>query len=340
MPERRLTNEWEVSAFDREKGEWTTTTNHAYEPVDPEVSERDFIRQAAPTIIRPTRRSHPQRRDELTVAFGDAQIGYRGEETFHDERAMSLAHIACRELQPDNIVLTGDMIDLPGLSRYENRPDWQFRTQQAIDRYHTFLAQLRADSPNSKIVAVGGNHEERMLAGVRRNAAELLGIRRANADKMLGVLTVPFLVRFDELDIESVDGYPNAAYWLERDLKVTHGTQTRKGGSNAASYLARESTSTIYGHSHRMEVAYRTIPSGAHGEGRTLLAASPGCLAKTDGSVPGVNYSVDSSGQTVRRAEDWQQGLLIVNHNPRNHEAVPIRITDDGITINGQRFNV
>ena len=300
---------------------------------DQDISERDFIRQAAPTIIRPSRRIRPTRRDELTIAFGDAQIGFRGEETFHDERAMALATVACRELQPDNIVLTGDMIDLPGLSRYEQRPDWQNRTQQAIDRYHTFLAQLRADSPNARIVAVGGNHEERMLASTRKNAAELLGLRQANVSKLMGVLTVPFLVRFDDLEVESVDGYPNAAHWLEEDLKVTHGTATRKGGSNAATYLNRETSSTIYGHTHRMEVAYRTLPFGRDGGARTILAASPGALARTTGEVPGHNHSVDSEGKTVRRTEDWQQGLLLVHHNPRNHEVNPVRITDEGMRI-------
>lgn len=75
-------------------------------------------------------------------------------------------------------------------------------------------------------------------------------------------------------------------------------------------------------------------------EARTIMAASPGCLAKTDGSVPGVNYSVDSDNRTVKRTEDWQQGLLIINHNPRTHEAIPVRITDEGMTIYDRRYEV
>jgi len=45
MTEKRLTKEWEVSAFDRESNEWTTTMNHAYEAI-PEIP--GFINQAAP----------------------------------------------------------------------------------------------------------------------------------------------------------------------------------------------------------------------------------------------------------------------------------------------------
>lgn len=299
--------------------------------------EPDFIRQAAPTIIRPSRAQRPSRSEELTIAMGDAQIGFRGEEPFHDERAMRLATLACRELKPDHIVLTGDMLDLPAMSRYEQRYDWQHRTQEAIDRYHNFLAQLRADNPNADITAVGGNHEERMLKSTRDNAAEILGLTRANAQRALGVLTVPFLVRYDDLEVNNVDGYPNGAYWLEDNLKVIHGTATRKGGSNAATYLNREVTSTVYGHSHRIELAYRTLPTKA-GQGSTIAAASPGCLARTDGAVPGRNYSVDSENRTVLRSEDWQQGLLIIEHDKNNHNITPVRFDESGMSIWGKRY--
>src|SRR5206468_10414486 len=99
-------------------------------------------------IIKPSKVKKPQRKDTVTLCLGDAQIGYRGEEPFHDERAMELAQIAIKELQPDNIVFTGDMIDLPAMSRFEQRGDWQTTTQRAIDRYHAYLAQTRANAPH------------------------------------------------------------------------------------------------------------------------------------------------------------------------------------------------
>jgi predicted phosphodiesterase len=302
-----------------------------------EASPEQFITQARPTVIRATTRRQPNRKDEVTLAMGDAQIGYRGDEPFHDERAMDFAQLAIREMQPNRIVFTGDMIDLPAMSRFEQRGDWANTTQRAIDRYHDFLAQTRANAPNAEIVVVHGNHEQRMDSFVRRDAAALLGIRRANAERELSVLTLQYLVRYDDLGIQSVDGYPNAAYWLEDNLKVMHGTNVAKSGSNAAKYLREESESVIYGHTHRLEVAYRTLATRLGG--KVLVAASPGCLARTDGAVPGFNYSVDSQGRTVPKAEDWQQGLLVVEHNARVHNITPVRITEEGMNIYGKHYD-
>lgn len=296
-----------------------------------EAEEHLFISQAAPTEIHPIDIPLITRDDKLTVCLGDAQIGFRGDEPFHDENAMKLALIAIRELQPDNVVFTGDMIDLPNMSRWEQRGDWLDTTQRSIDRYHSFLAEVRANAPNARMVVVHGNHEMRLDSTVRRDAAPLLGIKRANADRELPILTLQYLVRYAELGVESFDGYPNAALWLEDNLKVTHGTNVKKGGSNAAKYLNEEDESTIYGHTHRIELAYRTIATRV-GQ-RVIAAASPGCLARTDGAVPGFHYSVDSFGATVPKAEDWQQGILIVRHTPEQHDIQPVRFINNSMRI-------
>lgn len=296
-----------------------------------EVSEDAFIRQAAPTEIHPLEAPIIQRDDSLTVCLGDAQIGYRGDEPFHDEDAMSLSLMAIRELQPDNVVFTGDMIDLPNMSRWEQRQDWLDTTQRSIDRYHEYLAQVRAVVPNARIVVVHGNHESRMDTTVRRDAAPFFGISRANADRELPVLTLPFLVRYEELNVEMVDGYPNAAFWLEDNLKVTHGTNTKKGGFNSGKYLQEENESTIFGHTHRLEMAQRRIATRLGS--RVITAASPGCLARVDGAVPGYRYSVDALGNTVNRAEDWQQGLLIIHHNPERHDIHPVQMENRAMRI-------
>jgi len=334
----RLTErkEWDF-AIKNAEGEIETRrlTSEAYEPA---VERGDFIRQAQPTIVRPTRRRKPVRTDELTIAIGDAQIGYRGQESFHNETSMALAQIAIRELMPDRVLFLGDMIDLAPASTFAQRPDWQNSTQASIDRYHAYLAETRANAPNAEIVTISGNHELRMDKMIRRDAAELLGIRRANAEKELGVLTMGYLMRMGELGITNIDGYPNAAYWLNDNLKATHGTNVAKGGSNAAKYLREEDTGTLYGHTHRLELAYRTIPTRTGS--KTIVAASPGCLAKTDGSVPGYRYSVDDRGDTVHRSEDWQGGLLVIENSQDNYNITPAIMQNGGVNIWGKRYEV
>lgn len=319
MSERRLTREWTVSAFDKDKGEFVSATNQSYEvtPDAPDIPAL-LVREAAPTVITPYNRARKRRRQEqLTLVAGDAQI------PFEDPAAVEVFQQAVLDEQPDNVVFVGDMIDLNAVSRWGTRPEWVGTTQAAIDDYHNLLAQTRANAPNARITVVHGNHEQRLDDYVRKNAMEVLGLRRANMPHELAVLTLQNLVRYEDLAVESIDGYPNGTLWLEDNLKFIHGTGTRKGGSNAAGYLAKERETTIYGHSHRMELAYRTFAKKVGS--LTIAAASPGCLAKIDGSVPGVNHSIDAQGKMVPKASDWQQGMLRIEHTPTTHHITPIR---------------
>lgn len=321
MGERRLNKTWTTSAFNRETNEWESTENHSWEavPETPDIPSL-LVREAAPTIIRPTRRKSPVRKDRLTLVAGDAQI------PFQDDEAVEMFQQEVLNTQPDNVVFVGDMIDLNAVSRFGTRPEWVGTTQKAIDDYHNVLAQTRANAPNANIYVVHGNHEQRLDDYVRKNAMEVLGLRRANMPQELAVLTLQHLVRYDDLEVQSIDGYPNGTLWLEDNLKFTHGTGTKKGGSNAASYLAKERETTVYGHTHRMELAYRTFPRRVGAV--TIAAASPGCLAKIDGSVPGVNYVIDAQGETVKKAQDWQRGMLRIEHSATNHHITPRRFTE------------
>lgn len=327
----RITSRKEYQGFWKDNDGEAHVVDMESKSFQPEVDTGDFIRQAPPTIVRPTRRKRPVRSDTVTLAFGDAQI------PFQNERAMSLALVAVQEIQPDNVVLTGDMLDLPSLSRFEQRSEWAGRMQEAIDRYHLFLAEIRARHIG-RLAVVHGNHEERLPKFLRKDAAELIGIRRANAEKELGVLTIQYLARYDDLDVESVTGYPNGTLWLEDDLQVIHGTQAKKGGLSAANYLKNEQVSTIFGHDHRLQIAWQTRNTRKGGVER--VAASPGCLAMTDGSVPGYHFTTSESGLVVPKAEDWQSGVLLIQHNERTHDVVPLRMSDKGIHMFDRYYDV
>ena len=241
--EQKPAKSWEAGAFDREKGEWVHTTLHSYDHTLEDVDIHDLVvSRAAPTKITPTRRGKAFRSDARTLVAGDAQI------PFQDEQAFERFQRAVVETQPDNIVFVGDMVDLPSMSRFAQRTEWVGSTQDAIDQYHNFLAQTRSNAPDANISVVHGNHEQRMDDYIRKNAAEVLGLRRANASHELAVLTLQYLVRYEDLEINSIDGYPNGTLWLEDNLKAIHGTNVAKGGSNAAKYLKEERETTLYGH--------------------------------------------------------------------------------------------
>jgi hypothetical protein len=120
------------------------------------------------------------------------------------------------------------------------------------------------------------------------------------------------LCNFDEYGFEYLPGYPSSHFWINDKLKVIHGHKHRADGSTAHKYLASEKVSVIYGHIHRREWAERTRHD--HDGAKTIMAASPGCLAKITGAVPSTKGGTDLDGRPLTTIEDWQQGMAVVRY--------------------------
>lgn len=311
-----------------------------YERKLPEVGSEEysklFVTQAPHTVMRSTKRVRPKDRDKVTAIIPDVQIGFRDDQPFHDDRAMMLARLAVREAYPDEVVVLGDLLDLPSVSKYPQRQDWQGTVQRSLDTAHLFLAGLRADVPDAKIVLLGGNHERRWEDNIRKNAAELLGIRRANAGAELGVLTLDYLMRLDELGVEYHSGYPSSHYWVQPNIKAVHGTTTGRSGETASRLLNNAVVSTVQGHSHKLEVAYKTLDEYAGP--RTIWAMVAGALCKTDSSVPSASLTTDSRNELVPQQMNWQQGIAFIESNSSVSYPTLAPITEEGIRVNGRTY--
>ena len=85
--------------------------------IEPTVTKVILLGKLNQLIVRPTRKKTNSFRYCYT-SFGDAQI------PFHDERALDLALLAITEVQPDNVVLLGDMLDPAMQGRFLGRPEW------------------------------------------------------------------------------------------------------------------------------------------------------------------------------------------------------------------------
>lgn len=266
------------------------------------------------------------------VILPDIQIGYfrnkAGElEPTHDERAITVALQFVQDTKPEEIVLLGDNLDLPEMGKYLLYPSYQQTTQASIDRATTLCAELRRAAPHAKITWLAGNHEERMPKFLVTNAAAAYGLRKGNAPDSWPVLSVPYLCRMDDFDITYKPGYPAGDYWLNEKLRIIHGDRVKSSGSTANVYLNAEKTSVIYGHIHRIETAYKTRED--YDGPKTIMAASPGCLARIDGAIPSTKGGVDLDGRPIRRHENWQQGVAIVHYqnkgeNRFTYHCVPI----------------
>lgn len=265
---------------------------------------------------------------KCTLVIPDSQHGFiRHEdgtlEPMHDRRAVDIAIQMARMLsgQIDEIVLMGDMLDLGPFSRWSSEPGIRFVTQPALVEVHWMIAQLRLAAPHARIVYLEGNHELRIEKQLKEFAAgELLNIRPADTLEAPPVLSIRSLLALDALDCEYVQPYGAPHWW--RGVRFQHGHLARPRGKTAAAYLSNATSSTVWGHTHRLELAMRTLdtPKGIS----QMTAMSPGCLCRTDGAVP------HSGGSSPL---DWQQGLGVIWSNNRDDNRFELIQIIDGRAV-------
>jgi hypothetical protein len=252
------------------------------------------------------------------VCLPDMQAGFyrtdRGTlEPIHDEAAIVAALHIVSDLQPDEVVLHGDNLDLPEASKYRLHPTFAETTQAAIDWATGFAAALRAQVPDATIVWLEGNHEARLSNLLLDNARAAYRLRQgASVPHSWPVMSVPHLCRLEDSGITYLDGYPANAYPIANGtVQIIHGHYT--GPTAAMKYLTNEQVSTVYGHTHHPALAWKRVsrPGGA----THLFAATGGCLARLDGTVPSTRTGVSArTGTPVPTTMDWGQGVVVIRH--------------------------
>lgn len=295
--ERRLVKEWEVSAFDRVKNEWTTATNRSYEPVQEftpvEVSPLRFDRKRARKLGAKT-----------ILAIGDSQIGFRriGErmEPLHDTEAMGAVLALARNLRPDVMVDLGDDIDLSELSRFA--PDsthFQNTLGPALQADHDWHARLSEATPEAERHLVDSNHSKRWGDYLLKNAGPMAELPELKLHRIL---------KLEEAGWDFHGGYGSAEYEYADDLAFTHGTIATASSSTAHKLgKINPDRNIIQGHAHRMETQYHTDRRG-----RVFGSFVVGALCRTDGIVPSYHSSIDHNNEPVVHHENWQQGVMVI----------------------------
>lgn len=286
-------------------------------PAWPVVQPAPPVKVAAPKTKRTVLKGW-----HTAVILPDPQIGFRRDietlelDPFHDERAMNIALQVLADVRPDVVVNLGDFMDFAVFGSFDQEPGFVLTTQPAIDRGSLFLAEQRAAAPEAEITLLEGNHDRRLQKWITKNAKEAFGLKRANDPEGWPLLSVPTLLRLDELGVQYIEGYPAGEFWLNENLVCIHGHKVNSTGSTASRVIGDERVSVIFGHVHRIETTYKTrrVYEGA----KHAFAHTPGCLARTDGAVPSTKGSTDLMGRAVPTVEDWQQGVSIVRFQEGN----------------------
>lgn len=255
---------------------------------------------------------------KTAVILPDPQIGYRLDtdynlDPFHDEAAFKVALSIIKDVNPDLIVNLGDYLDFAEFGRFAQEAAFARTTQKAINRASLFLGEQRAASrDDTEIVLFEGNHDRRLQNSIEANAVGAFGLQQANKPDSWPVLSVPHLLRLDDLGVTYVDGYPAGEYWINDRLRCEHGSKTGPRGKVAAKMVADERVSVICGHTHRVEKTLKTTP--VQGGARVNAAYTMGCLCRIDGAVPSTRSATDARGKPMVNYEDWQQAVGIVEY--------------------------
>ena len=289
-------------------------------PAWAEPPQWPVVQPAAPTKIVATKYRRLQRSTKITVILPDPQIGFRrlhdGEMiATHDAAAIDVALQITHAAQPDVIVNLGDTLDFPEWSsKFLVKPEFVLTTQPTIDAGHRFLATQRATAPDAEIVLLGGNHDKRIADAITRNAMAALRLRRAEAPTEWPVLSIPNLLRLDDLGVTYVGAYPAGRHQIAAGngtmtpLWAIHGQRL-----DVAKVAKAERQSFVQGHIHRVQLHSETYEIAGRPE--TVTAFSPGCLCRIDGTVPSTKSGEDEHGRPVVRWENWQQGVAVVEED-------------------------
>lgn len=299
------------------------------------------VQPAQPVQATPPRQAPGLIHDWKTaVVWADTQFGYRHIDDeyipFHDDAAIDTAWAIVGALNPHVTVGAGDIIDLPSQSRWAQEAAFANTTQKSLDTTHFRLAQLRSQT-SGEIVLIEGNHDKRMQNFVETNALAAFGLKKAGLPESWPVMSIPNLLRLDELDIQYQDAYPAAHYWINNKLKVEHGTKANANGSTMQRYLKDEPHfSRAAGHSHRLELNTRTTYDRL---GRIQsFGLNPGCLCRVDGAVPSYHGGIDANGKHAEVFEDWQQGVAVVRYTDEDVYPTLVPIIDGRAFFEGQVF--
>lgn len=326
-------NTWGTLPKVHEGKGWDTET--FWDPIRP--ARRVQVDAPLRILVRQSGRS-------LAMKGSDTQVGFRkfadgSYEAFHDEAAMEVFLQVAADYQPDEIDLLGDMLDLPSQGKYAKEATFANTTQMAIDYLYEWLAKLRAVCPDSMITIIEGNHDKRMQNFIEMNTLAAFGLRQAGLPDSMPVMSLPFLLRLDELNISYVDAYPTATKWDNSTTRNIHGTRASSVGSTTSQYIKElPHINTWAGHTHRVEITYKSV-LGEWGNAVESYAANPGCLCKTDGTVPSVKGAIGADGTHGQTVEDWQAGFGFNYYTETESWPFVYRIRDGRTIVDGVEYS-
>jgi len=268
-----------------------------------------------------------------SLVLADPHFWFRqwqgGLQPIHDSRALDLSLQIAAEAQPDRVDILGDLLDMTDwTTKFLRSPEYCGHTQAALEAAYGWLYKLRSLLPSAEIRLFEGNHDERMREALLIHLPVAYGLKAVDELELPPALSMPKLLALHQLQIEWIGDYPDELAWLNDHIKLSHGDNSSAvPGGTARNAISASTATHIFGHIHRRELVSQTLHTR---QGQQVIEGfCPGCLCHVDGRVPA------SKGE-----QNWQQGIAIVDYEPRGtgKAITPIAI-EEGVAIwNGQRY--
>ncbi len=225
---------------------------------------------------------------ELMLSISDTHAGYLDPFTWWSFLR------ACKEMEPDIVLLNGDMIEGSSISRHPKVPGKVMSLQAEFDFFKEMIRKLREVCPDAEIVWTAGNHGlDRLASYLTQVAPGLAGLDSMRIDKLAGL---------DEYGVKLAQGGSFVSpKGQEKDVTGIkfhgfyvgyHGTAL--GQTPYLTELRNSGLSGQSGHVHRAGLAYATTEAlGAHS------------WMSTPSSV------VEECGRSYQRSRSiaWQRGF-------------------------------
>ncbi len=245
-------------------------------------------------------------RTRLTLVTTDLQV------PFHDPKLHELTLHLAELIKPNAWVDLGDVLDLPFLSKYRQKPEFKTTFNESITAGgRVFLERRQAVGSSCVCSVLWGNHDTRLRNWLLDHAEALFDVKRAQlgfADDEQSVLELDYLLRLDASGWRKARSpwgeYPYECIWIAPGLAGIHGSHVRKGAGNSVrqEILARDH-SVAQGHVNKL-AAYTFARAGVQGK-RTVWGIEAGLMCLVEGSL-------GFGGQTA----DWNQGLITITTFP------------------------
>lgn len=219
-----------------------------------------------------------------SVHYGDTHF------PFQSEPVLDILFQVLSDLQPDQIVHHGDLLDCYSISDYEKNPEHRIGLQREIEMGARHLGEVSKLLPQSRRILLKGNHEDRL----RRRLW-----KASERGPLKEILWIPEVK--SQLNWENLLGLDSSG-WEWEDSKIIlfdkmilkHGDTVRKHSAyTARSELDQYSKSGLSGHTHRLGSHYVRDWNGYHAWWET------GCCCRLD--------------PEYTEHPNWQNGFVVVN---------------------------